>query len=123
VLPLAICLAGAGLVLTSAHALPLIVLGIATLTAGFFAGHSVASSWVGRRGGGTGSAAQASALYLLAYYGGSSFAGIAAGAAWSDGQWTAVTAVAGALLTVALVLALRLRRTPPLASSALAVEA
>jgi YNFM family putative membrane transporter len=121
VLPLAICLAGAGLVLTSAHALPLIVLGIATLTAGFFAGHSVASSWVGRRGGGvTGSAAQASALYLLAYYGGSSFAGIAAGAAWSDGQWTAVTLVAGALLAVALMLALRLRRTPPLASSALA---
>lgn len=125
VLPVAILLAGAGLALTGAHALPLIVLGVATLTAGFFAGHSVASSWVGRRGsGGLGSAAQASALYLLAYYGGSSFGGIAAGAAWSGGHWNAVMLVAGALLAGALVLSLRLRRTPPLrAPAVVAAEA
>jgi len=117
VLPAAIALAGAGLALTGAHALPLIVLGVATLTAGFFAGHSVASSWVGRRSGGLGSAAQASALYLLAYYGGSSLGGIAAGAAWSGGHWAAVMIVAGALLGAALLLSLRLRRTPPLRAS------
>lgn len=121
VLPFAILLAGAGLALTGAHALPLIVLGVATLTAGFFAGHSVASSWVGRRGGGgLGSAAQASALYLLAYYGGSSVGGIAAGAAWSGGDWNAVMLVAGVLLAAALALSLRLRRTPPLRAPALA---
>jgi MFS transporter, YNFM family, putative membrane transport protein len=114
VLPAAIVLAGAGLALTGAHSLPLIVLGVATLTAGFFAGHSVASSWVGRRSGGLGSAAQASALYLLAYYGGSSLGGIAAGAAWSGGHWAAVMLVAGTLLAGALLLSLRLRRTPPL---------
>lgn len=114
VLPAAIVLAGAGLALTGAHSLPLIVLGVATLTAGFFAGHSVASSWVGRRSGGLGSAAQASALYLLAYYGGSSLGGIAAGAAWSGGHWAAVMIVAGTLLAGALLLSLRLRRTPPL---------
>lgn len=122
VLPLAIVLAGAGLALTGAHSLPLIVLGVATLTAGFFAGHSVASSWVGRRSGGLGSAAQASALYLLAYYGGSSFGGIAAGAAWSGGHWNAVMLVAGVLLAGALVLSLRLRRTPPLRAPAAAAE-
>jgi YNFM family putative membrane transporter len=117
VLPLAIALAGVGLALTGAHSLPLIVLGVATLTAGFFAGHSVASSWVGRRGSsGTGSAAQASALYLFAYYFGSSAGGIAAGAAWSGGHWTAVMTVGGVLLTGALLLSLRLRRTPPLAA-------
>lgn len=116
VLPLAILLAGAGVVLTGLHPLPLVVLGVATLTAGFFAGHSVASSWVGRRsgGGGLGSAAQASALYLLAYYAGSSLGGIAAGAAWSGGHWAAVMLVAGTLLAGALLLSLRLRRTPPL---------
>jgi YNFM family putative membrane transporter len=116
VLPLAILLAGAGVVLTGLHPLPLVVLGVATLTAGFFAGHSVASSWVGRRGGGgrLGSAAQASALYLLAYYAGSSLGGIAAGAAWSGGHWAAVMLVADGLLAVALLLSLRLRRTPPL---------
>lgn len=121
VLPAAIVLAGAGLALTGAHSLPLIVLGVATLTAGFFAGHSVASSWVGRRSGGLGSAAQASALYLLAYYGGSSLGGIAAGAAWSGGHWAAVMGVAGVLLATALVLSLRLRRTPPLVAPAYAV--
>jgi YNFM family putative membrane transporter len=115
VLPMAIALAGVGLALTGAHSLPLIVLGVATLTAGFFAGHSVASSWVGRRGSNhPGSAAQASALYLLAYYGGSSLGGIAAGAAWSGGQWTAVMTVGGTLLTCALFMSLWLRRTPPL---------
>lgn len=119
VLPLAIALAGVGLALTGAHSLPLIVLGVATLTAGFFAGHSVASSWVGRRGSrGAGSAAQASALYLLAYYAGSSVGGIAAGAAWSGGHWSAVMGVGGVLLTGALLLSLRLRRTPPLATPA-----
>jgi len=116
VLPGAIVLAGAGVALTGAHSLPLIVLGVATLTAGFFAGHSVASSWVGRRSGGLGSTAQASALYLFAYYAGSSTGGIAAGAAWSGGHWAAVMAVAGTLLGGALLLSLRLRRTPPLAA-------
>lgn len=126
VLPLAIALAGVGLALTGSSSLPLIVLGVATLTAGFFAGHSVASSWVGRRGSRSpGSAAQASALYLLAYYAGSSLGGVAAGAAWSGGHWTAVMGVGAVLLTAALVFSLRLRRTPPLAepSPAAAVAA
>ncbi|MDO8209677.1 MFS transporter [Conexibacter sp. CPCC 206217] len=122
VLPAAIVLAGAGLALTGAHALPLIVLGVATLTAGFFAGHSVASSWVGRRGSNhAGSAAQASALYLLAYYAGSSLGGIAAGAAWSGGQWTAVMSVGGTLLGCALLMSLWLRQTPPLPTAVPAV--
>ncbi len=121
VLPLAIALAGVGLALTGASSLPLIVLGVATLTAGFFAGHSVASSWVGRRGSrSAGSAAQASALYLFAYYAGSSLGGVAAGAAWSGGHWTAVMGVGAVLLTGALLMSLRLRRTPPLAEPAAA---
>lgn len=125
VLPAAIALAGAGVALTGAHELPLVVLGVATLTAGFFAGHSVASSWVGRRsrGGGLGSAAQASALYLLAYYAGSTLGGVAAGAAWSGGDWAGVMGVSGGLLAGALLLALRLRRTPPLAPAPALAEA
>jgi YNFM family putative membrane transporter len=39
----------AGLLLTLSHALPLIVAGVALFSFGFFATHSVASSWVGRR--------------------------------------------------------------------------
>ncbi len=113
VLPLGVLLTCAGLALTATASLPLIVVGIATLTAGFFAGHSVASSWVGRRA--RGSAGQASALYLLAYYGGSSVAGPLAGTAWSADRWTGVLAIAGVMLALALLVSLRLRHTPPLA--------
>jgi YNFM family putative membrane transporter len=119
VLPLGVLLTCGGLALTATASLPLIVLGIATLTAGFFAGHSVASSWVGRRS--AGSAGQASALYLLAYYGGSSVAGPLAGTAWSMDAWNGVLAIAGLMLAVALLVSLRLRRTPPLAAAASAL--
>ena len=104
---------GGGLALTATARLPLIVVGIATLTGGFFAGHSVASSWVGRRA--AGSAGQASALYLLAYYAGSSIAGPLAGTAWTMDHWNGVLTIAGLMLALALLVALRLRRTPPLA--------
>lgn len=115
VLPLGVLLTIGGLALTATASLPLIVLGIATLTAGFFAGHSVASSWVGRRA--AGSAGQASALYLLAYYAGSSVAGPLAGTAWTMDHWNGVLVMAGVLLCVALLVSLRLRRTPPLAAA------
>jgi YNFM family putative membrane transporter len=113
VLPLSVLLSCGGVALTATASLPLIVVGIATLTAGFFAGHSVASSWVGRRA--AGSAAQASALYLLAYYAGSSIAGPLAGTAWTMDRWNGVLAIAGLMLAFAFLVSLRLRRTPPLA--------
>jgi YNFM family putative membrane transporter len=113
VLPAGVAIALSGVVVTASRPLPLVVLGIALLTAGFFAAHSVASSWVGRRA--HTAPAQASALYLLAYYAGSSLAGPFGGAAWSAGQWTDVAAFAAALLVIAFAVSLRLRRTPPLA--------
>jgi YNFM family putative membrane transporter len=118
VLPLGVLLTFGGLALTATASLPLIVIGIATLTAGFFAGHSVASSWVGRRA--AGAAGQASALYLLAYYAGSSIAGPLAGTAWTMDHWNGVLAMAGLLLSVALLVSLRLRRTPPLGAPVVA---
>jgi MFS transporter, YNFM family, putative membrane transport protein len=121
VLPLGVLLTFGGLALTATASLPLIVLGIATLTAGFFAGHSIASSWVGRRA--AGSAGQASALYLLAYYAGSSIAGPLAGTAWTWDRWNGVLAIAAGMLGVALVVSLRLRRTPPLAGNVIAPTA
>ena len=111
VLPAGVVVALAGVGITAASSLPLIIAGIALLTIGFFAAHSVASSWVGRRAGAN--PAQASALYLLAYYAGSSLAGPLGGAAWSAGRWNEVVALAGALLAGALVVSLRLRVTPP----------
>ena len=63
----------AGLALTMAGSLALIIAGLAVITFGFFGGHSIVSSWVGRRAGNA--KAQASSMYLFAYYLGSSLAG------------------------------------------------
>jgi YNFM family putative membrane transporter len=74
----------------------------------------VASSWVGRRssllpGGAPG---QASSLYLLAYYAGSSIGGALGGVAFDLAGWTGLVVFVTALLLTALVLALTLRRIP-----------
>ncbi|MDN5726146.1 MAG: MFS transporter, partial [Propionibacteriales bacterium] len=62
-----------GLVITLVDALPVILVGMLLFTAGFFAAHAVASSWVGRLA--RAHRAEASALYLFAYYVGSSVLG------------------------------------------------
>jgi YNFM family putative membrane transporter len=112
VLPVGVLVAISGLAVTALDPLPLMIAGIALLTIGFFAAHSVASSWVGRRA--RSAQAQASALYLLAFYAGSSIAGPLGGAAWSVGRWNDVIALAASLLAIALLVALRLRTTAPL---------
>lgn len=58
----------------------MIVLGIAVLTLGFFGGHSVATGWVGAQA--QTKKAQASSLYLFAYYLGSSVVGSLGGIFW-----------------------------------------
>ncbi|MEU0095493.1 MFS transporter [Kribbella sp. NPDC006257] len=105
----------AGVATTLAGPLPLIVLGLAVMTAGFFAVHGVASGWVAVRahagGGGTG---QAASLYLFAYYLGSSVFGGVAGTAWTHAAWPGVVVEATGLLLITLLLTLLLRRTPKL---------
>lgn len=104
-----------GVALTLPDVLPLVVVGLGVLTAGFFVLHGVASGWVPARAHAGGAAAgQAAAFYLFAYYLGSSVLGALAGRAWSAGGWPAVAALAGAALVVASLLLLRLRRFPPL---------
>lgn len=101
----------AGIALTVAPPLTAVLAGIAMITAAFFAAHSTASGWVGRRA--TRDRAQASALYLLFYYLGSSLLGSAGGLAWSHGAWWSVAAFVLALTAAALKIALRLRTTSP----------
>ncbi|TDW97955.1 MFS transporter [Kribbella sp. VKM Ac-2566] len=113
VVPVGCLITLAGVAITLAAPLPLIVLGLAVMTAGFFAVHGVASGWVPARahasGVGTG---QASSMYLFAFYLGSSVFGGLAGTAWSRAEWTGVAAEAGALFLVTLVLALLLKNVP-----------
>ncbi len=106
-------LAGIGLMLL--RPLPLVVMGLAVVTFGFFAGHSIAASWVGRRA--THSKAQASSLYLFSYYMGSSLAGALGGVFWNAHGWPGVAGFTAALTVIGLIVALRLIAIPPLATS------
>jgi YNFM family putative membrane transporter len=80
--------------------------GLALLTLGFFAGHSVASGWVGHIA--PAAKAQAASLYLLAYYLGASLIGSYGGHYWAQDGWNGVVTFVGILLLVALAVAVRL---------------
>ncbi|MFC9847269.1 MFS transporter [Streptomyces sp. NPDC060223] len=75
----------AGLLVSLADSLPLILLGLVLITAGFFAGHAVASSSVSHTA--TRGRAQASALYQSAYYIGSSVGSTLGAVAFHAGGW------------------------------------
>jgi YNFM family putative membrane transporter len=94
-----------GVFATLLRPLPFVITGIGLVTAGFFASHSVASSWVGLRARDV--KAQASALYLFFYYMGASTAGTVGGFFWSAYAWKGVAAFLFAMLFVAFVLATR----------------
>jgi len=102
----------AGLLLTLFDALAPIVIGMGLFTFGFFASHSVASSWVGRRA--RPPQALASALYLFFYYLGSSVIGWLTGVVWGHAGWSGVVGLLGAILLAAMAVALRLRGLVPL---------
>ena len=103
----------AGVALTLATPLPVIVGGVALLTAGFFGAHSVASNWVGFRA--TEARAQASALYLFAYYAGSSIVGYAGGLVFQRSGWVGICALVALLLVPAAIIPWRLPKpvSPP----------
>lgn len=113
VVPVGCLITITGLAITLAGPLPLVIAGLAVMTAGFFAVHGVTSGWVAVRahagGGGTG---QAASLYLFAFYLGSSVFGGLAGTAWTHAAWPGVVAEAAGLFAITLLLALTLRRIP-----------
>ncbi|WP_030668629.1 MFS transporter [Streptomyces sp. NRRL B-1347] len=90
----------AGLLLSLASDLLLVLLGLVLITAGFFAGHAVASSSVSRTA--TRGRAQASALYQSAYYVGSSAGGTLGAIAFHSGGWAGTVAL-GVLAVVGVV--------------------
>lgn len=110
VLPAGVAVAVVGIGVTEPDALPTVVAGLLLLTVGFFAAHSVASAWVGRRSAELpeGSPAVAASLYLFGYYAGSSVGGTLGGIAFDHAGWTGVVGYVGVLLVGALLLALLL---------------
>lgn len=97
---LAVSTTAAGLLLSLGDELAAVLLGLVLITAGFFAGHAVASSSVSRTAK-TGRA-QASALYQSAYYIGSSAGGTLGAIAFHSGGWGGTVAL-GLLAVVGVV--------------------
>ncbi|MEU1182113.1 MFS transporter [Streptomyces sp. NPDC005820] len=89
-----------GLLLSLADTLPMVLLGLVLITAGFFAGHAVASSAVSRTA--TTGRAQASALYQSAYYIGSSTGSTVGAIAFHSGGWAGTVGV-GVLAVLGVV--------------------
>ncbi|MFP8942965.1 MFS transporter [Streptomyces fenghuangensis] len=96
---LAIGATATGLLLTLGDTLTAVLLGLVLVTAGFFAGHAVASGSVGRTAR-TGRA-QASALYQMAYYVGSSLGGTLGAIAYHAAGWSATVAFSLTALVLA----------------------
>lgn len=101
----------AGLLVTWADWLPSVVVGLLLFTAGFFGAHATASGWVPNLV--TVGRAQASSLYNLAYYGGSSLFGWAVGLAMQGSGWGGVVLTVAVLVVVAGIVAWLVLRGAP----------
>lgn len=89
----------AGVALCATPWLTGIILGLGLFALGFFAAHAVASGQVGVRA--QTAKAQASALYLCAYYLGSSVVGYTAGYVWEHAGWLPLLGVLASLFLLA----------------------
>ncbi|MET0863124.1 MAG: MFS transporter [Nakamurella sp.] len=88
----------AGVALTLASPLWIILTGLVVLTFCFFVAHAIASTWAGQRV--PAARSQASALYSLAYYAGSSLLGFAGAVIFDRAGWTG--AMSAVIVAVAL---------------------
>lgn len=95
-----------GVLLTLSPALALVLVGLVVATAGFFAAHAVASGWTGAEA--TLGRAQASSLYNLFYYAGSSVFGWLGGVLYQRAGWAGTAGMVAVLAALAGALALLL---------------
>jgi MFS transporter, YNFM family, putative membrane transport protein len=96
----------AGVLLTLAHSLPVVVIGLAMLSSGVFVAQTASQSHL-RVAAPAGAKVTAAGLYLTCYYLGGTAAGVAPGIFWAIGKWPAcvgfIVAMQLAGLAVALV--------------------
>lgn len=93
----------AGVAVTLSDNLIAVLIGLVVATAGFFGAHSTAAGWTGQAA--PVGKAQASSLYNLFYYGGSSAIGWFGGVAFDARGWTAVAVTILVLAGIAAALA------------------
>lgn len=97
-------LMGTGIAVTLIDWLPAVLIGLVVSTAGFFGAHSVASGWTGADA--NVGRAQASSLYNLFYYIGSSVFGWVGGFFFAWAGWTGTALMIAALVLVAVGVAI-----------------
>jgi YNFM family putative membrane transporter len=100
-----------GILVTVVDSAIVVVIGLVFATVGFFAAHAVASGWVGTEA--TVGRAQASSLYTLFYYAGSSLFGWLGGIFFVGAGWGGTTAmIVGLAIIAGSVAVLALRASP-----------
>ncbi len=101
----AICCAIAGVLLTLAPSLPIVILGLAMLSSGVFIAQTASQSHL-REAAPPGARVTAAGLYITCYYLGGTAAGVVPGAFWAFGKWPACVAFIVAMQLIALAIAL-----------------
>jgi len=105
VLLVAVSIMMAGVAMTLSDNVIAVLIGLVVATAGFFGAHSTAAGWTGQSA--QVGKAQASSLYNLFYYGGSSAIGWLGGVAFDARGWTAVAMTILVFAGIAALLAAR----------------
>ncbi|ANZ22813.1 hypothetical protein ATN01_02925 [Buchnera aphidicola (Diuraphis noxia)] len=108
VLIMSLCLMLIGVFVTQYNQLYIIILGLIVFSSGFFASHSIASSWISSQ---TKTAkVQATSLYLFFYYLGSSLFGTVGGYFWLHLQWLGISIFITTMLLLGVILSLKLKK-------------
>jgi YNFM family putative membrane transporter len=113
----AMCCSIAGVLLTLAHSLPIVILGLAMLSSGVFIAQTASQSHL-RVAAPPGARVTAAGIYITCYYLGGTAAGVVPGAFWAFGKWPACVGFIVVMQLVALTIALVGWRTPVIRQSA-----
>lgn len=97
-----------GLLITQFNQITTIILGLIIFSGGFFASHSIASSWVSAYA--KFAKVQATSLYLFFYYLGSSIFGTFSGYFWFYSKWLGISIFMIIVLICGIFLSLKLKK-------------
>ncbi len=93
-----------GVLLTLAHSLPVVIIGLAMLSSGVFVAQTASQSHL-RVAAPAGARVTAAGIYITFYYLGGTAAGVVPGAFWAFGKWPACVAFIVAMQLVAFTIA------------------
>ncbi|MGA8673421.1 MAG: MFS transporter [Terracidiphilus sp.] len=105
-----------GVLLTLAHSLPVVIIGLAMLSSGVFVAQTASQSHL-RVAAPAGARVTAAGIYITFYYLGGTAAGVVPGAFWAFGKWPACVAFIVAMQLVAFTIAFIGWRVPQAAGS------